>query len=629
MNGSFGDVVIINPSSDDVRVLVPGSVMQEKNATSVSVSADQQYALLFSDIHMIYRHSFNATYYLYNILTKKVYKLDPLQSGGQIQYITWSPTGHSLAFVENYDVYIMLDTNSMPVRLMSDGSDIIDGIPDWVYEEEVLGTNHALWWSHDSLYLCYLSFNESNVKDFRFPHYGLYDNVYTDIYSISYPKPGEPNPTVEVTVVNTFDETQSFKVPAPPKVTNDHLVMRVAWAGNSDLLAVVWMNRVQNISVITLCNASLSVNHCREFHEYQSAAWLDNVPLVFSPTGQYFAMLMSSPDNFTHIALFDTEDKVGIPKFITSGSFAVTSVLKFSADISHLYYVSTENGENMSVARQRHTWSVKATKNHDKQCLSCSTFCNYSNAQFSISGKWYMLACTGPDVPSYTLHNVQTNDVTVLENNSALNKRLKNIVLPQTEFFHVHSDVVPQGFEAAQMLPPTFEHNKKYAVLFEVYGGPGSQKVSESFYLGWRTYLVSNFDLIVIMLDGRGTGYRDNQFMHAIYRQLGRFETEDVVDGARQLKSSLSYMDGNKFAIWGWVNSAIVLRIVTNYMLNMVVIWRVFDVYGGWQWEWRVSSCYCCCTSDVMDILWLDITVNDCLLLCVTRVSCGERFRVH
>jgi hypothetical protein len=92
------------------------------------------------------------------------------------------------AFVENYDVYIMLDTNSMPVRLMSDGSDIIDGIPDWVYEEEVLGTNHALWWSHDSLYLCYLSFNESNVKDFRFPHYGLYDNVYTDIYSISYPK---------------------------------------------------------------------------------------------------------------------------------------------------------------------------------------------------------------------------------------------------------------------------------------------------------------------------------------------------------------------------------------------------------------------------------------------------------
>jgi hypothetical protein len=107
--------------------------------------------------------------------------------------------------------------------------------------------------------------------------------------------------------------------------------MKATWAESSDLLAVLWMNRIQNKAVITLCKASLAVDPCREFYEYQSDAWLDSVPLVFSPSGRYLAMLLSHL-NYTHIALLNTEDETGDPDYITSGSFVVTSLLKFSAD---------------------------------------------------------------------------------------------------------------------------------------------------------------------------------------------------------------------------------------------------------------------------------------------------------
>jgi dipeptidyl aminopeptidase/acylaminoacyl peptidase len=376
-----------------------------------------------------------------------------------------------------------------------------------------------------------------------------------------YPKAGTPNPTVQVTVVKLADTHSSFKVPAPLSVTNDHLVMKATWAESSDLLAVLWMNRIQNKAVITLCKASLAVDPCREFYEYQSDAWLDSVPLVFSPSGRYLAMLLSHL-NYTHIALLNTEDETGDPDYITSGSFVVTSLLKFSADDAVVYYVSTELEESVIRPRQRHLWSVGTAESNIRHCLSCSTPCKYSTASFSNSGEFYMLSCTGPDVPSYTLHDIYTDEVTVLEDNQELKSRLEDYMLPRTIYFSIDSDSVSEGFEVAFLLPPNFSKGGKYAVLFEVYGGPGSQKVSQTFYLDWRTYLVSNFDIIVIMLDGRGTGYRGDKFMHAVYRQLGRFETDDIIEGARKLKSMFNFLDPNKFSIWG--------RSYGGYLASMV-----------------------------------------------------------
>ncbi|XP_065834958.1 prolyl endopeptidase FAP-like [Oscarella lobularis] len=586
-DGSPADYVLIDPTQPNVTVeiLISNTTMDSVNASSAIFSADLQFAILLSDVKPIYRHSFNATYHLYDRSSGNVTLFSGV-SQKQIQYMGWSSSNHSLVFVQDHDIFLQLDFELDAVAVTNDGPEIFDGTPDWVYEEEVFGTNYALWWSKNDSFLCYISFNDTSVIHFEFPYYG--DTIYGRTYSIPYPKAGFPNPTVVVTIVDVKNPSSKFTVSAPIDVlTDDHIVQSVTWA-NDSTVAVVWMNRVQNESVTLLCDAMTS--SCRQFFENKNSnGWLTIKKYLFTSSGDRFATVLSrsfGSDSFPQIALFDTNDDIGSPVFLTSGNFTVDVLVSFSEDETLIYYTSTE-GKEGSKSTQRHLWSVAISGQFEKTCLTCESSCGYASASFSHSKLWYFMTCHGPDVPVYSLANtVDTSLVTVVENNDELRENLEQLDMPKIEYFRLVTESNRQGLSAMRLLPPNFDKTKKYPVFFEVYGGPGYQKVTEIFGLRWHTYIASSLDVIVVMLDGRGSCCQGDNFMQSVYRQLGRFESQDVVESARALKTDYSYVDADRFGAWGWSFGGYLTSMVasngsgeikTAIAVAPVTSWRYYD----------------------------------------------------
>uniref|UniRef100_A0A4W4FML6 Uncharacterized protein n=1 Tax=Electrophorus electricus TaxID=8005 RepID=A0A4W4FML6_ELEEL len=484
-----GAVLLFNVSSEKGQEFLSRQTFDQVEAFDYMVSADRQFVCFLSNYSKIWRHSFTASYSIYNQETGSFITADIPQ---EIQYLAWSPTGHKLAFVWKYNVYVKASPNSPLQQVTTDGqmNVILNGIPDWVYEEEMFSSNYALWWSPTGKYLAFAKFNDTNVHTIEYPWYG--EGQYPETIYIPYPK---------VRAVTSASRSLLTRVNCPSFVLvicpRDHYLSTVTWV-TDERIAVQWQNRTQSYVIL-------------QMYELEGATWRETIVLNAAPLFQ------------------DTATP------ITSGKWEVTNILKVTKDLCVCVCVRVLSPSSCRI-------SIEGSNYSQRVCLTCTLMedrCKYNSAYFSHDGTYYRMGLSSFFFP----------EVRVLEDNTNLDSILQGIAMPTV----THGTLKIGEFELwyQMTLPPNLDKSKKYPLLIDVYAGPCSQKSDFRFQTSWSTYLASTENIIVASFDGRGSGFQGDDIMHAIYRHLGTYEVEDQITAARHL-IDLGYIDKNKIAIWGW-----------------------------------------------------------------------------
>uniref|UniRef100_A0A9J7YZC3 Dipeptidyl-peptidase 4 n=1 Tax=Cyprinus carpio carpio TaxID=630221 RepID=A0A9J7YZC3_CYPCA len=542
-----GSLHLISATTGNGSEFVNQQLFSRVAAFDYMVSADRKYVCFQSNYTKLWRHSYTASYSIYDLEKGDFINMDIPH---EIQYLAWSPTGHKLAFVWKNNIYVKETPTSAFKQVTADGAHnlILNGIPDWVYEEEMFSTNFALWWSPNGRFVAYARFNDSGVHNIEYTWYG--EGQYPETVLVPYPKAGTPNPTVKLFVFDT-NTSRTNEVLVPSVVgAGEHYLSTVTWASD-ERIAVQWQNRTQNYVVLKTYdfNGSAWTESSLSQVITSSTGWVGR----FSPDEPVFRLdgsscyyIMSNEEHFKHLVYFSGTET----KFLTKGKWEVTSILKVTNDA--VYYVSNEHNESPG-QRNVYKITINDASHSERECLTCTLNadrCKYNSALFSTEGTYYLMSCSGPGLPLYTLRNSRDGtEVRVLEDNKDLENTLQNIAMPSV----THGTLKIGEFDLwyQMMLPPKFDKSKKYPLLIDVYAGPCSQKSDFRFRVGWSTYLASTENVIVASFDGRGSGYQGDKIMHALYKRLGTYEVEDQITAARHF-IDMGYIDKNRIAIWGW-----------------------------------------------------------------------------
>ncbi|XP_009892953.1 PREDICTED: dipeptidyl peptidase 4 [Charadrius vociferus] len=533
-----GDILRIDAGTGTSSVILANTTLDKYNATTVILSPDQKFALLQYSYTKLWRHSYTASYHIYDFNSSSI--LDDGLLHNDIQYISWSPVGHKLAYVWNNNVYVKASPTEKSVQITENGEEnkIFNGIPDWVYEEEMFGTHSALWWSPSGDFVAYAAFNDTEVPVIEYSFYSEDTLQYPKTIRIPYPKAGATNPTVRFFIVDT---------------RLDHYLSVVTWV-TDERISLQWLKRIQNFSVLTVCDFSSTLGNwaCpqeKQVTEESKTGWIGRFqPSVphFAPDNATYYKVLSDKEGYKHIH-YVNGSRAPVP--ITTGKWEVISIEAVTNNF--LYYISNEN-RGMPGGRNLYKVLLESSPDSTK-CVSCDLNperCQYYSVSFSKDAQYYQLDCRGPGLPLSTLHKSSDDQVLrYLENNTELENSLKDIQMPSKKIDSI--SVAGYNLWYQMILPPHFDSSKKYPLLLDVYAGPCSQKVDYAFRISWATYLASTEHIIVASFDGRGSGYQGDKIMHAINRRLGTYEVEDQIEAARQF-SEMSFVDKDRIAIWGW-----------------------------------------------------------------------------
>ena len=530
-NFATGEYVTTILSNDILTSLSDDSLSVSK-ISSYSFSKNEDKMLLATEIESIYRRTSKGYYYLFDIKEKEITSVSS-KAKGKISFATFSDKGDKIAYVRNLNLFYVDLKTGKEVQVTFDGKEnhILNGLPDWVHEEE-LGMDKTFFWSPDGKYLAYMRFDESQVKEYSMTIWG---ELYPEEYKYKYPKAGEDNSAVEIYVYNT--ETNK-KVKVDIKSNEEVYYPRLYWLANSVDLMVLQLNRLQN---------RLEFVNYNVVNQNYSTIFADTNPYWLNITHNYFflnnnkSMILTSERNgYNHIYLIDFNGNI---KQLTSGNWEVASIEYVNQKTKQIYYLSNEKDR---LGRDLYVIDFSGRK---KNRLSKSE--GWNTTSFSATGNYYGNTYSTPNQPQYyTINDSKGNELRVLQDNAKLKEKMKEYNCVSKEFFQFTTDegIIMDGW---MMKPVDFDPDKKYPVLVYTYGGPGSVEVNRNFNVEvWYQYLTQN-GYIVACADGRGSGGRGDEFKKVIYKQMGKFESDDQIAFAHYLQS-LSFVNPNRIGIWGW-----------------------------------------------------------------------------
>ena len=554
------------------NMLIPEGDEESLKIGAFSMSEDETKFLIPSETERIYRHSSKSTFFLYDTESKSLSKL----STGKQRLATFSPDGSKVAFVRDNNIFVKDLNSNIESQITTDGefNHIINGICDWVYEEE-FGFSKAFFWSPDSKKIAYYRFDETKVKEFTMTYFG---DLYPELYTYKYPKAGEDNSLVDIYVYH-IERNKRIKMDIGED--KDQYIPRIKWTKNANVLAIQRLNRLQNHLDILLADANDGVS--KVIYSETNKYYIDITDnLIFLPDNEHY-ILTSEMDGYNHIYLYNIQN--GLIRQLTSGEWVVKKVYGYDQSKKKVYYQSTESSPlNRDIAfvdlkGKRKTISSRSGSN---------------SADFSGNYKYYINTWSDVNTPPFiTVNKSDGKEVRVLESNQSMIDLLKEYQMSKTEFYTFSSPLftLPDSsvveLNAWRILPSDFDPDKKYPVLITIYGGPGSQEVTNSWgYFNYIWYqMLAQQGFIVVSVDNRGTGSRGEAFKKMTYKELGKYETIDYIETAKHL-ASLDYVDNDKIAIFGWsyggfmacnaitqgadyFNTAIAVAPVTN--------WRYYD----------------------------------------------------
>lgn len=505
----------------------------EARITGYALSSDESKILLTTSREYIYRHSYISAHYIYDIAKKTI---TPVFEKKQ-QLAKIAPVGEKVAFVVENNLYVKDITSNSVTQVTYDGKagEIINGMADWVYEEE-FALKSAFEWSPDGKRVAFIRFDESHVKEFQMAVYG---ELYPEWTRFKYPKAGEDNSVVSVHV---------FDIPTGKLATmdigedTDIYIPRIKWTESSDRMISIRMNRLQNKADVLVCDAvsgESTVLYSEGNEKFVSQISDDFI--TFVNNGQNFIVQSEKSGNL-HLHLYDKQGRE--VNAITQGDWEVDKLLGIDKKNKVVYYRSTEISP-----MERHVYRVAF---NGKGKVKISEKEGMNDAVFSKSFDYYAMYNSSSDSPlEVTLYNKRGNSVRILEDNAALREVVKEYGFISKEFFSFNG---PGGEELLGYMikPANFDANKKYPVLMYVYGGPDSQDVLNEWdrRQPWFQMLAQK-GYIVACVDNRGTDGRGEKFKKATYMQLGKLEVEDQVAGAEYL-AALPYIDENRVGMFGW-----------------------------------------------------------------------------
>lgn len=510
------------------------------------MSPDESLILIQTETKPIYRRSFTAVYYIYNVRNRT---LAPLSNNGPQQVPLFSPDSHQIAFVRNNNIYLIkLLFGNSESQVTKDGeyNKVLNGIPDWVYEEE-FSYNRAFDFSADSKMIAYVRFDESQVPMYSFPWYkGMAPEkteytTYPGSYDYKYPKAGVVNSKVSV---HSFDiksrVTRKMELP----VDSDGYVPRIKFTDDPEKLAIMTLNRHQNRFDLYMANPRSAI--CKvairdEAEQYiKEQAYSD---ITFYPE---HIVMMSERDGYNHLYLYTIGGN--LVKQITKGEFEVKDFLGWDQKANVFYYTSNE-GSPLRTAVYKIDGKGKKTK------LSTRTGTN--SALFSKNLNYYINTYSSAQTPTLiTLNNNKGQEMVTLLDNKELKSKTAQLNMPTKEFFSFKTS---EGVELNgwMMKPANFNPSKKYPVIMHQYSGPGSQQVLDKWGIGsfgdggMFEAVMCDKGYIMVCVDGRGTGGRGAAFEKCTYLSIGVKEATDQAEAAKYL-STLPYVDGSRIGIWGW-----------------------------------------------------------------------------
>ncbi|XP_035533150.1 dipeptidyl peptidase 4 [Morone saxatilis] len=543
-----GNVFLHNAETKEESLYLSNSTFAQVDANDYMLSGDYKYIAFESNYTKKWRHSFTASYSIFERESSTF--VMPVSLPTVVQYFAWAPTGNKYAYVSDFNIYFKSDVTAEAVQLTYNGkkNEILNGVPDWVYEEEVFASNGAIWWSTTGKFLAYAEFNDTDVHRVEFSWYG--SEQYPQTVAVPYPKAGSPLTKVKLFVVDTTDPSRRTQVVAPASVASgDHILCSVNWL-TDERVAVQWLTRKQNYVVVQTYEFDGSRwKETQKFEQTSQTGWVGHyvpLPLFFAEDKLSFYKVMSDSQGYKHIHY--VKDGKATP--ITSGKWEVIYISKLTRDA--IYYVSNEY-QGIPVKRNLYKIMIGSSPSAP-QCLTCGLNedrCQYNSAYFSFDASYFRMDCYGPGFPRYSLMDNRGPgaELSVLEDNKDLENILSQFLMPTMKY----GTLKVAGFDLwyQMMLPPNFKKSKKYPLLIDVYGGPCSQRVDYRFKLNWGTYLSSSHGIITASFDGRGSGYQGDEIMHAIYRRLGTFEVEDQITAVRKF-IDMGFIDKDRIAIWGW-----------------------------------------------------------------------------
>ena len=505
-----------------------------------SFNADETKILFSTATEPIYRRSSKSTFYVYDRSTKQ---LVPLSAGdGKQLYATFSPDGKRVAFVRDNNLFVTDLATMRETAVTTDGelNKIINGGTDWVYEEE-FEFAQGFQWSPDSRQVAFYRFDESAVPEYNMQEWGP---LYPQDYRYKYPKAGEKNSTVGVSVYDVA-AGQTVKMDVGPEA--DQYIPRILWTQTPNLLSIRRMNRLQN--KLEILHADARTGKTDVVLTDTDAAYVEvNDDLRYLEGGKQF-LFTSEKDGYRHLYLYDMKGK--LVRQLTKGNWEIASIEGFNEKKGEVYFTSTE-----ASPLQRHLYRINL-KGKDKTRLS-EAGNGVDAVNLSPDTKYYLNYRSEAGSPQVvSLRNGQDGKlVKVLEDNAPLRQKLTGYNLGKLEFINFKT---AEGVDlnASVLKPANFDPTKKYPVLLYVYGGPGSQTVKDDAGGGiaftnylWHQMLAEQ-GYIIVSVDNRGTGARGAAFKKSTYANLGKLETQDQAAAARYF-GTLPYVDKARIGIWGW-----------------------------------------------------------------------------
>jgi len=552
--------------TDEQTRLIDGSNLRAEDVDRLirieefEYSPDLSQVLIYTDSERVWRHNTKGYYYIYDIPSKTLKPVADRAKGFQM-FAKFSPNGRSVGFVRNRNIFVVDADEREERQLTSDGSEggIINGTSDWVYEEE-FGLRDGWAWSPDSRRIAYVQLDESNTREFVMADLR---GLYPDLTTFRYPKAGQVNSEIHVGVVeaasgeNAFFDTQTWHA------GGDSLeyIPSLGWTPEIDGTSHVWMfrlNRDQNdLDLLYGDPATMSV---RTILEEENDTWLDvetsfgdlaGGTITFLQDGRHFVWL-SERDGYRHLHLYKND---GTPvRQLTKGAWNVTSFHGLDEEAGSFYFTGTATSP---LERHLYRGSIglsSGTNGDVEEPHQITNRTGTHSIDMSRDLLYYIGRFSDIRTPSViTLHRADGSLIKELEGNEELQARLSEYDLPSPEFTEVPG---ADGtlLNAYVIKPSDFDPAVEYPMVMYVYGGPGSQTVSDSWggsrYL-WHAYLAENHDIIVASVDNRGTGGRSKDFKSAPYRQLGVLEAQDQIAAARYF-GGMDYVDEERIGMWGW-----------------------------------------------------------------------------
>ena len=499
---------------------------------SYTFSNDEKQILIANNTSPIFRHSFTATYYLYNLATKDLTKV--LEN---VQEPTFSPDGTKIGYAKENDLFIYDIASKAITQVTTDGkkNEIINGITDWVYEEEFAFVR-AFDWSADSKKLAFIRFDESKVPQFSMDMYQK--DLYPTSQTFKYPKAGEKNSEVSLHIFEVGSKSAK-------KINlgnySDFYIARMKWTNDANILSAQVLNRHQdNLDLIfvdgTTGTAKVVLNE-------KDKAYVDVTDnLTFLKDNSF--IWTSEKDGFNHIYLYDKTGK--LKNQVTKGKWEVTSYYGFDEKTKTVFYQSVENG---STVRDVYKISLDGKKK-----VKLSSQVGTNGATFSPDFTYYINTYSSVTTPpTYTLNSSKDGkQAQEIVNNTALVEKIKKYDLPTKEFFELTTEK-GHKLNAWMIKPKDFDANKKYPVFMYQYSGPGSQEVANNWLDTNDMWfmMLSQQGYITVCVDGRGTGYKGADFKKCTQKELGKFEVEDQIDAAKVI-GNYAYVDKSRIGIFGW-----------------------------------------------------------------------------